>query len=117
MREMAMVKQSYITPEIRALLAQEAIFQSTEPVEPGKIRRFANAWKLFCFKESGLFNSGHGFPGGHPDLQGPGAKAIRRTGQSLYSMSCMGGKSEKKPARGWDSGCESGLKHALRSKP
>jgi hydroxyacyl-ACP dehydratase HTD2-like protein with hotdog domain len=40
---MAMVKQSYITPEIRALLAQEAISQSTEPVEPGKIRRFAKA--------------------------------------------------------------------------
>jgi hydroxyacyl-ACP dehydratase HTD2-like protein with hotdog domain len=35
-----------ITPEIYALVGQEATFQATEPVDAGKIRRFAKALKL-----------------------------------------------------------------------
>jgi len=31
------------TPEIQSLVGQEATFQATEPVDAGKIRRFAKA--------------------------------------------------------------------------
>lgn len=38
--------QSFITPEIQALVGQEATFQATEPVDAGKIRRLAKALGL-----------------------------------------------------------------------
>ncbi len=38
-----MENKSYITPEIQALLGKEETVQATEPVDAGKIRRFAKA--------------------------------------------------------------------------
>jgi len=38
-----MEKKTYITPDIQALLSQESTFESTEPVDAGKIRRFAKS--------------------------------------------------------------------------
>ena len=40
------MKKSYITPEIQALVGQEVNFQATEPVDAGKIRRFAKSLGL-----------------------------------------------------------------------
>jgi acyl dehydratase len=37
---------SYLTPEIQALLEQEVIWKATEPVDAGKIRRFAKSLGL-----------------------------------------------------------------------
>jgi hydroxyacyl-ACP dehydratase HTD2-like protein with hotdog domain len=41
-----MESPSYITTKIQALVGQEATFQTTEPVDAGKIRRFARALAL-----------------------------------------------------------------------
>ena len=41
-----MEKGSYLTPEIRALLEQEVTWEATEPVDAGKIRRFAKSLGL-----------------------------------------------------------------------
>ena len=41
-----MEKVSYITPEIQALLGQEVLSKATEPVDAGKIRRFAKSLGL-----------------------------------------------------------------------
>ncbi|MGA2955034.1 MAG: MaoC family dehydratase N-terminal domain-containing protein [Thermodesulfobacteriota bacterium] len=41
-----MEKGSYITPEIQALLGQEVTCKATEPVDAGKIRRFAKSLGL-----------------------------------------------------------------------
>ena len=38
-----MPPKSYITPEMKALLGQETILKGTEPVDAGKIRRFAKS--------------------------------------------------------------------------
>ncbi len=38
-----MEKESHITPEIRALIGQEVTSHATEPVDAGKIRRFAKS--------------------------------------------------------------------------
>lgn len=40
------MEKSYITPEIQALVGQEVTFQATEPVDAGKIRRFAKSLGL-----------------------------------------------------------------------
>jgi hypothetical protein len=41
-----MENPSYLTPEVQALLGQEISFQATEPVDAGKIRRFAKSLAL-----------------------------------------------------------------------
>ena len=41
-----MEKASYLTPEILALLGQEVTLKATEPVDAGKIRRFAKSLGL-----------------------------------------------------------------------
>jgi hypothetical protein len=40
-REMG--KRPYLTSEIRALVGEETTFRASEPVDPGKIRRFVKA--------------------------------------------------------------------------
>ena len=40
------MERSYITPEIQSLVGQEVTFQGTEPVDAGKIRRFAKSLGL-----------------------------------------------------------------------
>lgn len=41
-----MENPSYLTPEIRGILGQEVLFQATEAVDAGKIRRFAKSLGL-----------------------------------------------------------------------
>jgi len=41
-----MEKGSYLTPDIQALLGQEVTWKATEPVDAGKIRRFAKSLGL-----------------------------------------------------------------------
>jgi hydroxyacyl-ACP dehydratase HTD2-like protein with hotdog domain len=40
------MERSYITPEIHSLVGQEVTFSGTEPVDAGKIRRFAKSLGL-----------------------------------------------------------------------
>jgi hypothetical protein len=52
-------KWSYLTPEIRALVGEETTFRASEPVDPGKIRRFA---KALGFENPAYFSPEEGVP-------------------------------------------------------
>jgi hypothetical protein len=58
-----MTKKSYITSEIQALLGQETVVTATEPVDAGKIRRFA---KCLGFEDSRYYDFENGRPVGPP---------------------------------------------------